>query len=72
MARRIQVRIYPDGRVQAETQGIKGKACTQYIRVLEDLLEAEAYTSSYTPEYFEETNVQIDLQQDQLIRRGNL
>ncbi len=68
--KRVQVRIYPDGRVQAETQGIKGKACTEYIRILEELLDAEAYASSYTPEYYEEQNVKLDLQQEQSIRGG--
>jgi len=50
-----QVKIYirPDGLVQAETLGIKGKACTDYIKVLEELLDAEAVESSYTPEYYE-------------------
>ncbi|MBM4139934.1 MAG: DUF2997 domain-containing protein [Nitrospira sp.] len=71
MKKRVQIRIYPDGRIQAETQGIKGKACTDYIRVLEELLDAEAYTSSYTPEYYEEQTVHLDLQQDQSIQGRN-
>jgi hypothetical protein len=68
MRRRILVQIYPDGRIQVETQGIKGKACTDYIRVLEELLKAETYISSYTPEYYEEQNVNLDLQQHQSVR----
>lgn len=51
MAKRIKVSILPDGRVQAEVQGVKGKACTDYIGVLEALLDAEAVDSAYTPEY---------------------
>lgn len=51
--KRVNVRIFPDGRIEAETHGIKGKECTEYIRVLEELLEAETVDSSYTAEYYE-------------------
>lgn len=57
MTKRVQLRIFPDGRVQAEVQGIKGKACTSYISILEELVKAEAIDSSYTPEYFESETV---------------
>jgi hypothetical protein len=60
--KQIKIHIRPDGQVQAETLGIKGKACTDYIKVLEELLDAEAVESSYTPEYFEseQQNVEIE------------
>lgn len=65
MTKRIQIQIFPDGRVQAETQGIKGKKCTEYIGLLEELLEAEAVDSEYTSEYYvtEETTVEATEQQ---------
>jgi hypothetical protein len=53
MAKKIQVRILPDGTIQAETIGISGPSCTGYIRTLEDLLEAEAFASAYKPEYYQ-------------------
>ena len=53
MSQRVEIRIFPDGRVQAETGGIKGKACTNYIHILEELLDAVAVESKRTPEYFE-------------------
>ena len=52
MTKRLQIRIFPDGTIQAASQGISGKACTEYIRVLEEMLEAEAVESHYTPEYY--------------------
>ena len=61
MAKRIKIRIFPDGRVQAEVQGVKGKACTNYIPILEELLNAQTADSSYTPEYFETESVQAQL-----------
>ena len=56
---RIVVRIAPDGAIHAETQGIKGEACLDYIEALEDLLDAETVHSGFTPEY-NETSTAIE------------
>lgn len=53
MGKNIRIQIFPDGRIQAEVNGIKGKKCTDYIRILEEILGAETIDSSYTPEYYE-------------------
>ncbi len=53
MPRQIKIRIYPDGHVEAETVGIKGKACKDFVPVLEELLEAKAVSTELTGEYFE-------------------
>lgn len=50
--RRIQLRILPDGQVQAEVLGFRGKKCADYIAVLEALLDAEAIDSGHRPEYW--------------------
>lgn len=68
MAKRISVRIYPDGRVQAETQGIKGKKCTEYINILEELLKAEAVESEYTSEYYVSEESVIEATQEHSIQ----
>ena len=49
----IKLRIFKTGKVQAEIAGIKGKACTNYIGILEDLANAETVDSQRTPEYYE-------------------
>ena len=67
MTKRVQLRIFPDGRVQAEVQGIKGKACTSYISMLEELVKAEAVDSSYTPEYFETEIVHTGISDEQSV-----
>lgn len=71
MAKRIQVQIFPDGRVQAKTQGIKGKKCTEYIKVLEEILEAETIDSEYTSEYYETEDVNIESVQEQRLKGNN-
>jgi len=62
--KQIKIHICPDGQVQAETYGVKGKACTDYIKVLEELLDAEVVQSAYKPEYFESEQVSLDIQSD--------
>ncbi len=49
--RQIKLKIFPDGQVQAEVQGFRGKKCADYISILEQILDAEAIDSERTPEY---------------------
>lgn len=53
MSKTIKVLIQRDGRVRVDVEGVKGKACTDYIRLLEEVLDAETVESAYTPEYYE-------------------
>ncbi|MCZ3366916.1 MULTISPECIES: DUF2997 domain-containing protein [Methanobacterium] len=68
MTKKIKIQIFPDGTIQTEIQGIKGKRCTEYIHILEELLEAEAVDSNYTPEFHETETVKITEKQEQRIR----
>ena len=63
MSKRIQLRVYPDGRIEAHTEGVKGKKCTDYIKVLEELLQAETIESTYTPEYYQKEEAAVQEQQ---------
>ena len=51
MSRRIAVTINKDGSIKAETLGIKGKTCLDYVPVLEELLDAETLQSAFTADY---------------------
>lgn len=51
MTERIVVTIAADGSIAAETIGITGKACLDYLPMLEDLLDAETVTSEFTADY---------------------
>lgn len=57
MKKSIKIEIFSDGTIQAETQGIKGKKCMDYIKILEELLEAKTTDSDRTPEYYEKENI---------------
>ena len=53
MKKRIEIEIKNDGTISAETLGINGKKCIDYIEILEEILEAEAVDSDFKPEYYE-------------------
>ncbi|GIF63514.1 hypothetical protein Ais01nite_15490 [Asanoa ishikariensis] len=47
----VTVVVAPDGTVTAETHGIHGTDCLDYIAVLEDLLDATTVSSAHTADY---------------------
>lgn len=51
MTKRLIITLRPDGGVEAETAGLTGDACLDYIGVLEDLLGADTVESSFTADY---------------------
>lgn len=57
--KQIKLKIYPDGKVKADIIGFKGKKCTDYISVLEQLLDAETIDSEWTQEYLFEDSLII-------------
>jgi hypothetical protein len=70
MAKRVRIQVFPDGRIQADIHGIKGKKCADYIRVLEEILDAKTVDSEYTPEYFEVEEVQETSTEQQKVGEG--
>ncbi|MDO4156991.1 MAG: DUF2997 domain-containing protein [Oscillospiraceae bacterium] len=50
---KIQIRIYPNGEIKAETHGAKGKKCLQYLSVIEKLTNSVIEDSEFTQEYLE-------------------
>ncbi|MFG1953053.1 DUF2997 domain-containing protein [Micromonospora sp. NPDC048830] len=48
---RIVVTVGPDGAVSAETHGLFGERCLDYVAVLEDLLAARTVRSAYTADH---------------------
>lgn len=50
-AHRLIVRVLPDGTVRAETEGVTGSACLDYISLLEDLVSGQTVTSEFTADY---------------------
>ena len=61
----IQIKIRPNGEIEAETKGIKGKLCLKYIAEIERMANAAVIDSDFTDEYYEtaETNAAISEQE---------
>jgi len=57
MAKKIQIRILPDGMIEAETFGFQGKACLETFVLLEKLMKAQVVDSDYKPEFYEADNL---------------
>ena len=51
MTKQITIRVFPDGRIESETHGIKGKDCLKYIKEIEQLTDAKIVRSEFTEEY---------------------
>jgi hypothetical protein len=49
--KQLIVQVRPDGTVHAETIGMYGNECLDYIAVLESMLDAETTESSFTEAY---------------------
>jgi hypothetical protein len=61
--KQLVVSVRPDGTVHAETIGMHGDECLDYIAVLENMLDAEATESSFTEAY-----TQVAAEQDSTTR----
>lgn len=66
MSKQLQIRIYPNGEIEAKTLGIKGEKCTGYIPTLEALLQARTVESAFTEEYYQ---TEVHLTEEQTIQQ---
>lgn len=49
--KRIQINIDAEGNIKAETLGIHGEKCLDYVSILEDMLDAQSIESKFTADY---------------------
>ena len=57
---KMKVRLFPNGTIQMETEGIKGKRCTDYAKVLAKLADAKIYSMEKTEEYYQQEIINVD------------
>jgi len=53
MSKKLIIKIKKDGTIEAETKGIKGKKCEDYIKIIEELTESKVLNVNHTPEFYE-------------------
>jgi len=63
MAKKLVIKLLPNGEVQMETKGVKGKKCLEYIPFLENLADVKVQSREFTSEYYEDENFISEEQQ---------
>lgn len=58
--RQLKIKLLPNGEIQMETVGIKGKKCLDYVKFLEKLADAKVQKQEYTHEYYEQEEIYQD------------
>ena len=54
MAKKLKIKLLPNGIVEMETVGIKGKKCMEYTKFMEDLVNGKIHEQKFTDEYYQE------------------
>ncbi len=58
MSKKLKIKLLPNGEIQMETIGVKGKECLEYVKLLQQLVNAKITKTELTDEYYEtETEV---------------
>lgn len=51
--KKLKIKLLPNGEIQMETQGVKGKKCLDYINVLKKLVDVKVTDTQLSQEYYE-------------------
>ncbi len=54
--KKLKIKLMPNGEIQMETHGVKGKKCLDYIEVLKKLVNVKISDTKLTKEYYETEN----------------
>ena len=59
--KKLKIKLLPNGEIQMETHGVKGKKCLDYIDVLKKLVDCKITDTQLSQEYYEtETEVSMN------------
>lgn len=53
MSKKLKIRLLPNGEIQMETIGVKGKECLNYIELLQKLADIRISKTELKEEYYE-------------------
>lgn len=53
MSKKMQIKLLPNGEIQMETIGVKGKKCLDYIELLKKLVNCNIVDTQLSQEYYE-------------------
>ena len=61
MAKKMQIKLMPNGEIRMETHGVKGKKCDDYVELFKQLVNVNIVDLKHTDEYYEtETMIESD------------
>ena len=58
--KQLKIKLLPNGEIEMETVGIKGKKCLDYVKLLEQLADAKVQKQELTKEYYEQEQIYQD------------
>lgn len=67
MAKKMQIKLMPNGEIKMETHGVKGKKCDDYVELFKKLVDANIVEVKHTNEYYESETL-IDAEHNAEIR----
>ena len=53
MAKKLQIKLSPNGEISMETKGIKGKKCLEYAELFKKLANVKITDTKLSQEYYE-------------------
>ncbi len=63
--KQLKIKLLPNGEIQMETIGIKGKKCLDYVNLFKEIADVKIIKQEYTEEYYQnEENIYINEFQD--------
>lgn len=65
--KQLKIKLLPNGQIQMETVGIKGKKCLDYIDMMKMLADMKIEKQEFTNEYYEQEE-QITENQTNIIK----
>lgn len=66
VSKKLKIKLLPNGEIQMETVGIKGKKCLDYIEVLKKLVDAKITDTQLSQEYYETESEIVDTENAEL------
>ena len=67
--KKLKIKLLPNGEIQMETHGIKGKKCLDYIEVLKKLVNVKITDTQLSQEYYE-VETEVDETEKNQLREG--
>ena len=67
MSKKMKIKLLPNGEIQMETIGVKGKKCLDYVEVLKKLVDVKILDTHLTQEYYE-TETEITTNENSELR----